>query len=99
MVASNTDLDIDGACQFGQAISTHTVQMETDFFAAVDDLPFEGDQGADMLGQQDFNSSCFYRYARVDLKQLLENLDGDTELARKTLEGFARSVLGFCTYR
>jgi len=105
MVASNTDLNVDAACQYGQAISTHSVQMETDFFVAMDDLPFPGDQGGDMLGQQDYNGSCYYRYARVDLGQLLFNL-GDSEelkdaerkaeirqLAHKSVEGFARAFL------
>lgn len=104
MVASNTDLNVDAACQYGQSISTHTVQMETDFFSAVDDLHFPGDQGSDHLGQQDYNGSCYYRYTRVDLGQLLDNLGYPDEknkernkeildLAHKTIEGFARAFL------
>ena len=42
----------------------------------------EEEAGAGMMGFTGFDSACFYRYARIDWKQLLTNLDGDLELAR-----------------
>jgi CRISPR system Cascade subunit CasC len=45
-----------------------------------------------MMGVTAFNSACFYRYARIDWDLLVKNLDGDKELARKTVEGFLRAA-------
>jgi CRISPR system Cascade subunit CasC len=81
------------ACQVAHAISTHRVTMDMDFFTAVDDLNPEDTAGAGMMGFTGFNSACFYRYARVDWGQLVNNLNGDTDLARRTVEGFLRAAV------
>lgn len=78
----------DAACQVAHAISTHSVEREFDFYTAVDDLKPDDTAGADMMGTVEFNSACFYRYAVVDWGKLVENLQGDTELAAKGLRGF-----------
>ncbi len=91
MVAERTDLNIDAACQVAHAISTNRAAMEMDFFTAVDDLQPEEEPGAGMMGTVEFNSSCFYRYAMVDLPQLKENLADDAELATRTVEAFLRA--------
>jgi CRISPR system Cascade subunit CasC len=46
-----------------------------------------------MMGFTGFNSACFYRYARIDWNQLVKNLNDDTELAAKTVEGFLRAAV------
>jgi CRISPR system Cascade subunit CasC len=46
-----------------------------------------------MMGFTGFNSSCFYRYARIDWGQLVKNLGGDTGLAGRTVEGFLRAAV------
>ena len=76
------------ACQVAHAISTHAVEREFDFYTAVDDLKPDDTAGADMMGTVEFNSACFYRYAVVDWEKLVENLQGDRELAAKGLRGF-----------
>lgn len=96
MLAEKPELNIDAACQVAHAISTHRINMEMDFYTAVDDLQTrESDEGAGagMMGFTGFNSACFYRYARVDWRQLVENLGGDVGLARRTVEGFLRAAL------
>lgn len=102
MLAEKPDLNIDAACQVSHAISTHRISMEMDFYTAVDDLlakgeirTAEGDEevGAGMMGFTAFNSACFYRYARLDWGQLLTNLDGNTALAQRTVEGFLRAAI------
>ena len=45
------------------------------------------------MGVTAFNSACFYRYARIDFEQLTKNLDGNNELAQKTVTGFLRAAL------
>ncbi len=93
MLADKPDTNIDAACQVAHALSTHRVDMDLDFFTAVDDLQESDEPGAGMMGVTAFNSACFYRYARLDWDQLVRNLDGDTELARRTVEGFLRAAL------
>jgi CRISPR system Cascade subunit CasC len=91
MVAENADLNIDAACQVAHAISTHKAAMEMDFFTAVDDLQPDEAPGAGMMGTVEFNSSCFYRYAMIDLPQLEANLSGNGHLACRTVDGFLRA--------
>lgn len=96
MLAEKPELNIDAACQVAHAISTHRINMEMDFYTAVDDLQTsEQDEGAGagMMGFTSFNSACFYRYARIDWRQLVQNLGGDTALAQRTIEGFLRAAI------
>jgi CRISPR system Cascade subunit CasC len=88
MIANLPDRNVEAACQVAHALSTHKVEVEFDFYTAVDDLRPEDTAGADMLGTVEFNSACFYRYANVDTEQLVENLLGDADLARTTLAAF-----------
>jgi CRISPR system Cascade subunit CasC len=91
MLADLPEKNIDAASQVAHAISTNKVSVEFDYYTAVDDLKPEDTAGADMIGTIEFNSACFYRYANVDLGQLLKNLGRDETLARKTLEAFIRA--------
>ncbi len=93
MLAEKPELGLDAACQVAHAISTHRVTMEMDFYTAVDDLSPEETAGAGMMGFTGFDSACFYRYARLDWKQLVDNLNGDASLARRTVEGFMRAAV------
>jgi CRISPR system Cascade subunit CasC len=93
MLAEKPELGLDAACQVAHAISTHRVTMEMDFFTAVDDLNPEETAGAGMMGFTGFDSACFYRYARLDWEQLLQNLNDDADLARRTVEGFLRAAV------
>ena len=102
MLAEKPDLNIDAACQVSHAISTHRINMEMDFYTAVDDLLAKGEirtaegeeeVGAGMMGFTNFNSACFYRYARLDWGQLVDNLGGDSALAQRTVEGFLRAAI------
>ena len=95
MVADDTDLNIDAACQVAHAISTHAAENEYDFFTAVDDeknRSEEEDAGAGMMGTVEFSSATMYRYATVNLDMLVENL-GDGNAALRALEVF---IKGFC---
>lgn len=91
MVAEAPKWNVDAACQVAHAISTHRAEMEMDFYTAVDDLNPGEETGAGMMGTVEFNSSCFYRYALIDLDQLSANLGGDRELARAAVDGFLRA--------
>lgn len=93
MLADLPDRNRDAACQMAHALSTNAVSVEFDFFTAVDDLNPSAETGAGMLGTVEFNSSCYYRYANIDLRQLLQNLGGDTELARAAVRSFLQAAV------
>ena len=79
MLAEQPGRNTDGACQVAHPISTHKVDMEMDFYTAVDDLNPVESTGAGMMGIIGFNSACYYRYALVDRDQLARNLARKTE--------------------
>jgi CRISPR system Cascade subunit CasC len=90
MVADQTDLNVDAACQVAHALSVHAVEDESDYFTAVDDhkaADAEEDAGAGMIGTVEFNSSTLYRYATIDLGGLTRNL-GDRDAVRRAVEVF-----------
>ena len=92
MVADDTDLNVDAACQVAHAISTHAAENEYDFFTAVDDAKSrseEEDAGAGMMGTVEFSSATMYRYATVNIDMVRHNL-GDGQSALRALEVFIR---------
>ena len=94
MLADLPDRNREAACQVAHALSTNAVSVEFDFFTAIDDLkPPSNDARAAMLGTIEFNSSCYYRYANIDLCGLLRNLGNDVELAWATVRAFIQSAV------
>ncbi|QDU60457.1 CRISPR system Cascade subunit CasC [Planctomycetes bacterium Pan216] len=94
MLANLPSKNIDAASQVAHAISTNKVDMEMDFFTAVDDLKTRNDDaGAGMMGTVEFNSSCFYRYANINTEQLMSNLQQDEQLARKAIGAFLKASI------
>lgn len=96
MIADNADWNVDAACQVAHALSTNRVNMEFDFYTAVDDLRPRDATGSDMMGTIAFQSACFYRYACLDVEALGENLagtDGDEAkaAAKATVAAFLRA--------
>jgi CRISPR system Cascade subunit CasC len=93
MIADKPEWNVDAACQVAQAISTNRVQMDFDFFTAVDDLKPKDTAGSDMMGTVQFNSSCFYRYAVLDVHSLRSNLEADDALARRAVGAFIQAFV------
>lgn len=91
MLADMPEVNQDAACQVAHAISTHRVEREFDYFTAVDDVGSPEETRAGMIGQVEFNSATFYRYAVVDANKLLKNLQGDQDLALAALEAFTQA--------
>nr|WP_232109872.1 type I-E CRISPR-associated protein Cas7/Cse4/CasC [Streptomyces buecherae] len=96
MVADIPALRVDAAVQVAHALSTHAVELEFDYFTAVDDEARKGQEtGAGMIGTIGFNSATLYRYASVGLHQLRHNLDTDEDAIKGVqsfVTSFARSV-------
>ena len=79
MITSPAFRDVEAAAQVAHAISTNKVDQEFDYFTTVDDLvdlSDNYDSGADMIGDIEFNSSCYYKYISVDVDELVANLAG-----------------------
>ena len=92
MLADLPEVNQDAACQVAHAISTHRVEREFDYFTAVDDKGDSDETGAGMIGQLEFNSATFYRYAVIDADKLLKNLKNDKELTLSAIEAFAQAI-------
>lgn len=100
MVADIPALNVDAATQVAHAISTHPVEIEFDYFTAVDDEKERSkeleDAGAGMIGTVEFNSATLYRYATVGLHQLVDNLGGSgsdaVDAVERFIDGFVRSM-------
>lgn len=92
MLADLPTANQDAACQVAHAISTHHVEREFDYFTAVDDKGDEDETGAGMIGQVEFNSATFYRYAVLDARKLLANLQSDRTLTLSAIEAFAQAI-------
>ncbi|MEQ1711499.1 MAG: type I-E CRISPR-associated protein Cas7/Cse4/CasC [Hyphomicrobium sp.] len=82
MLADNPEFNREAAVQVAHAITTHKVEVEDDFYTAVDDLkkPSE-DAGAGFIGELGFGSGVFYIYACIDSALLKSNLGSDKALA------------------
>lgn len=80
MVTSDAFEDVEASSQFAHAISTHKIDHEFDYYTAVDDLERAADDeaggGADMIGDVEFNSACYYKYFNIHVEGLVDNLTG-----------------------
>lgn len=94
MTTSAAFPDVVAAMQVAHALSTGKIERQTDYYTAVDDLAgAHDDPGADMIGQVDFNSACFYKYFSLDWDGFLRNLGGDAGTARQALAAFLETVV------
>ena len=94
MVADDPSLNYDAAAQVAHSISTHAVQNEYDYFTAVDDCQAEDNAGAGHLGTVEYNSSTLYRYATVNMVELVHLLGAEkaAQAVRVFGEAFIRSM-------
>ena len=98
MVTSNAFQDVEAAMQVAHAISTNKLNMESDYFTAMDDLLSGAtmeETGSAMIGDTDYNASCYYLYASLDTDILRDNLkyteDAD-ELIRTAIPALIRTM-------
>ena len=91
MLADNPDFNVEAAAQVAHAFTTHRVSIEDDFFTAVDDLT--RNRGAGFISGQEYGSGVFYLYVCLDASQLVRNLAGDKDLAKKSADGFIEAAL------
>jgi CRISPR system Cascade subunit CasC len=86
MLADNPDFNREAAVQVAHAFTTNAVEIEDDYYTAVDDLkkPTE-DAGAGFVGEAGFGAGVYYLYVCVNRDLLVKNLDGDRTLAARGL--------------
>ncbi|SDO62334.1 CRISPR system Cascade subunit CasC [Lutimaribacter pacificus] len=93
MLADSPDYNRDAAVQVAHAFTTHRAQVQDDWFAAVDDLKTrDEDAGAGHIGEHGFGSGIYYLYACVNVDLLVENLNGDRDLAAKGIASLAQAL-------
>lgn len=92
MLADRPENNQHAACQVAHAISTHRVEREFDYFTAVDEKASPEETGAPMIGQVEFNSATFYRYASLDAHKLQGNLQGDRDLTLAGIGAFTQAL-------
>jgi len=93
MTTSSAFKNVHASVQVAHALSTNTVKQEFDYYTAMDDLKPDSEPGADMIGDVEFNSSCYYKYCNVHWEGLIANLGKEnSDVARRAalalLEGF-----------
>lgn len=93
MIADNSAWNVEASCQVAHAVSTHTLEADFDFYTAIDDFKPDDTQGSDMMGNIQFNSSCFYRYAVLDVDALSVNLEAEPQLTQATVNAFVRAFV------
>ena len=89
MIAKRPDKNQEAAMQVAHAISINEVEIEPDFFTAVDDL---NKHGSAHMGEQEFVSAVYYLYLCIDTEQLLKNLSNDKVLAEKAIKAVVESA-------
>ena len=93
MLASKPTFNTEAACQVAHAISVHPVVIEDDYFTAVDDLNDHSiDAGAAHIGETGFAAGLFYSYICINKSQLIDNLDGDGELANRAIKALTEAA-------
>lgn len=90
MLASSPAYNVEAAAQIAHALSVHRVEVEDDYFTAVDELNDE--PGAAHINDAEFAAGLFYLYICVDTELLLENLSRDEDLTKRTLEALITSA-------
>ena len=95
LITSPAFQNLEPCVQVAHAFSTHQIEMEFDYFTAVDDLHGRHGRAADMIGTTEFQSACFYKYFSLHLPGLLENLDPDGSRREEAAKTAAAAVPAF----
>ncbi|MGW9375013.1 type I-E CRISPR-associated protein Cas7/Cse4/CasC [Streptomyces xanthophaeus] len=93
MLAELPGANVDGAAGVAHAFTTHAAEPQRDYFTAVDDWLGESETGSGHLDTVEFSAGVFYRFASVNVSDLVANLEGDAKTARTVLASFAEHFL------
>ncbi|AUW07377.1 type I-E CRISPR-associated protein Cas7/Cse4/CasC [Vibrio campbellii] len=90
MVAKSSEMDVQAACSFNHAISTHKAVNEIEFFTALDDIRMDGEQGSGHMGSIEFNSATYYRYISLDIGRLAASMNPND--VKTAIEAFTKAL-------
>lgn len=100
MLAAKSQYNCEAAVQVAHALTVHEVEIEDDYFTAVDDLNLspEAGKGSAHIGETEYGAGLFYVYIcfdREDLKRNLTKAGGvDAEvLTRKALSALTEAAI------
>lgn len=95
MLAEIDDAGVDGAVQVAHALTTHETDVELDYFSAVDDVTslWNDATGSGHMGHAEFSAGTFYRYATLDLRDLMANIGDEPSAARDLAAAFLASFI------
>lgn len=71
MDASCPARNVEAAMSVAHSLTTHSADIEVDWFTACDDL---AEQGSGHIGTTEFSSGVFYRYASINVDLLAKNV-------------------------
>jgi CRISPR system Cascade subunit CasC len=87
MVTSDPEANTDAAIHVAHSFTVHKEESESDYFTVVDDLRVRDEEaGSAGIFDTELTSGLFYGYVVVDVRLLVRNLSGDSELAAKVVE-------------
>ena len=93
MRAAQPKLNTDAAVSVSHAMTANKVNIEADFWTAVDDLNrHEEDAGAGGMGEREYGSGVYYIYTVVDLDNLTSNLGNNRDLALQTTQALLKAM-------
>ncbi|MGI5473351.1 type I-E CRISPR-associated protein Cas7/Cse4/CasC [Streptomyces sp. CA-132043] len=92
-IAELDGADVPGAVQAAWSFTTHTSAPQPDFYTAVEDWPAPGDHGSAHMANTFHTAGVFYRYATVNLTELLHNLEGNLKATAELLTLFTKAFI------
>lgn len=76
MDASCPERNVEAAMSVAHSLTTHSADIEVDWFTACDDL---AEQGSGHIGTTEFSSGVFYRYASINVDLLAKNVKASAD--------------------
>ncbi|MFF3544743.1 type I-E CRISPR-associated protein Cas7/Cse4/CasC [Streptomyces platensis] len=93
MLAELPAAHVDGAVQVAHAFTVHRSDPQPDYFTAVEEWARPGEAGSAHLQTAFFTTGILYRYATVNLTELVRNLGGDDKQALHLLDLFTHAFI------
>ena len=93
-VAKVNELNVEAACSFSHAFTTHKASSDLDYFSAIDDcaLEFGVSTATAHLANIEYSTGTYYRYINLDLGILQHNLDCSDEDLLRAVEVFTKAL-------
>jgi len=85
MTTSQAFKNVQASVQVAHALSANALKTEFDYYTAMDDINPDGEPGADMIGDVEFNSCTYYKYINISWDGLFSNLGKENAIARRAV--------------